>query len=356
MCSIDARKSIQDLKEMENIASHASSIRNDLALEARHLHVYFPPGRSFFRRGRRFVHAVDGVSLGVRKGETLAVVGESGSGKTTLCRALVGLIRATSGTVLYKGENINTFLKGEAIALGGKVQMVFQDPDSSLNPFMKIGAIVSEPISRRDKDEEGMKEETTRILELVGLGGEYNERRPDQLSGGQKQRASLARAIISKPDVVILDEPTSSLDVAVQSQILNLLVDLQKMYEMGYVLVTHNIAVAHYLSDRLAVMYAGRILEMGPTGEVVSHPLHPYTKTLMEATPVPDPKVRNLLMINVGGEPPSAVSPPSGCRFHPRCPYAKERCAVEEPLLRDIRGRLVACHFAEEIDEPGISR
>ncbi len=338
------------MKETENIESHVSSIRNELALEARDLRVYFHIRGSIFRRERQFVHAVDDVSLGVRKGETLAVVGESGSGKTTLCRALVGLIRATSGTVLYKRENINSFLKGEAIALQGKVQMVFQDPDSSLNPFMKIGAIVAEPISRRDKHKERMREETSKILELVGLGGEYNERRPDQLSGGQKQRASIARAVISNPDVVVLDEPTSSLDVAVQSQILNLLVDLQRTYKMGYILVTHNIAVAQYLSDRLAVMYAGRILETGPTSEVVSHPLHPYTKTLMDATPIPDPKVRNLLKINVKGEPPSNMSPPSGCRFHPRCPYAKERCAVEEPLLRDVMGRLIACHFAEEID------
>ncbi len=335
---------------MGNIASHASSIRNELAIEARHLSVHFPVGGSLFRRERQFVRAVDGVSLGVRKGETLAVVGESGSGKTTLCRALVGLIRATSGDVLYMGENLNSFLKGDAIALRGKVQMVFQDPDSSLNPFMKIGAIVSEPISRRDKDKERMMEETSKILELVGLGGEYSERRPDQLSGGQKQRASIARAVISNPDVVLLDEPTSSLDVAVQSQILNLLVDLQRRYKMGYILVTHNIAVAQYLSDWLAVMYAGKILETGPTSEVVSHPLHPYTKTLLSATPIPDPKVRNLLKIKVMGEPPSNINPPSGCRFHPRCLYAEEKCAVEEPLLRDVAGRPIACHFAEEIN------
>lgn len=332
--------------------SRASSTRNEFALEAKDLHVFFPVGRSLLKRSKRqYVHAVDGVSLGVEKGETLAVVGESGSGKTTLCRALVGLVRPTSGVVLYKGQNLKSFLKGDAINLNGRVQMVFQDPDSSLNPFMKIREIVSEPISRAGSDEKELIEQTSTILELVGLGKEFTERRPVELSGGQKQRVSIARAVISNPDIVILDEPTSALDVGVQSQILNLLVDLQKVYGAGYLLVTHNIAVAQFLSDRIAVMYAGRIQEKGPTAEVMSRPLHPYTRTLIEATPLPDPRLRNLLQISIEGEPPSAITPPTGCRFHPRCPFAQEKCKVEEPVLRQVLpNRLVSCHFAEEIE------
>lgn len=331
--------------------SRASFTREDFALEARELRVLFSIGRTLLRRrARNYVHAVDGVSLGVRRGETLAVVGESGCGKTTLCRALIGLVKPTRGIVLYRGENLSLYLKGDTINLEGKVQMVFQDPESSLNPFMRVRDIVSEPLRNETRPTQ-VDEQISKVLELVGLSREFLTRRPTELSGGQKQRVSIARAIVSSPEVVLLDEPTSALDVAVQSQILNLLVNLQGVYGIGYLLVTHNIAVARFMSDSIAIMYSGKIMEVGPTDQVASSPMHPYTRTLIEATPIPDPRVRNILRISVNGEPPSATNPPSGCRFHPRCPYAQERCKSEEPILREIRpGREVACHFAEEIE------
>lgn len=331
--------------------SHASSSQNELVLEAKDVRIYFPVGSSLLKRNRQYVHAVDGISLSARKAETLAVVGESGSGKTTLCRAFVGLVRPTGGSILYKGKPLESFLVGGSIKLQGKVQMVFQDPESSLNPFMKVREIVSEPIRRSGFSEKELADRSSEILELVGLGKEFTERRPSELSGGQKQRVSIARAMISNPDVVILDEPTSALDVAVQSQILNLLVELQGMYRMGYILVTHNISVAQYFSDFIAVLYAGRIQELGPTSEIMAQPLHPYTRTLIEATPLPDPTVRNLLRIAIRGESPSGINPPTGCRFHPRCPFAQDRCKAEEPILREARpNRFVSCHFAEEIE------
>lgn len=330
---------------------HASSTRNELVLEAKDVRVYFPVGRSLLKRNRLYVHAVDGVSLSVRKSETLAVVGESGSGKTTLCRAFVGLLHPTGGSISYKGQPLDSFLSGDRINLQGKVQMVFQDPESSLNPFMKVDAILLEPISRSRFAREQLLDRCSKMLEQVGLGKEFAERRPSELSGGQKQRVSIARAMISNPDVVLLDEPTSALDVAVQSQILNLLVELQGVYGMGYVLVTHNITVAQYLADCIAVMYCGKLQEFGPTDEIMSRPLHPYTKTLIEATPLPDPAIRNLLRIIIRGESPSVITPPTGCRFHPRCPFAQDKCKTEEPVLREISpNRVVSCHFAEEID------
>ena len=331
--------------------SRASSTHNELVLETKDVRIYFPVGRSLLKRTRQYVHAVDGVSVSVRKAETLAVVGESGSGKTTLCRAFVGLLHPTGGSIFYKGKPLESFLAGDRISLEGKVQMVFQDPESSLNPFMKVGEILSEPISRRGLSKQELVDRCSKILELVGLAKEFADRRPSELSGGQKQRVSIARAMISNPELVLLDEPTSALDVAVQSQILNLLVELQGLYGMGYVLVTHNIAVAQYLADFIAVMYAGKFQELGPADEIMTRPLHPYTKTLIDATPLPDPTIRNLLRITIRGESPSAIRPPSGCRFHPRCPFAQDRCKTEEPNLREILpNRFVSCHFAEEID------
>jgi len=329
----------------------ASSTHNELVLETKDIRVYFPVGRSLLKRNRQYIHAVDGVSVSVREAETLAVVGESGSGKTTLCRAFVGLLHPTSGSIYYKGKPLESFLTGDRIRLEGKVQMVFQDPESSLNPYMKVGDILSEPISRRGFSRKEVVDQCSKILELVGLPREFAERRPSELSGGQKQRVSIARAMISNPELVLLDEPTSALDVAVQSQILNLLVELQGVYGMGYVLVTHNIAVAQYLADIIAVMYAGKFQEVGPAEEVMARPFHPYTKTLIDATPSPDPKIRNLLRIIIRGESPSAINPPTGCRFHPRCPFAQDRCKTEEPILREVMpNRFVSCHFAEEID------
>ncbi|MBI3022103.1 MAG: ABC transporter ATP-binding protein [Thaumarchaeota archaeon] len=335
--------------------SRASSTPEEFAVEARDLRVYYPVGRALLRRGRNFVHAVDGVSLGVNVAQTLAVVGESGCGKTTLCRALLGLVRPTSGMVLYRGENLRHYVRGDTINLKGKLQMVFQDPESSLNPFMDVRQIVAEPLRNRSGPS-NTDEKISEVLDLVGLSSEFLGRRPVELSGGQKQRVSIARAIVSSPEVVLLDEPTSALDVAVQSQILNLLVRLQEVYGIGYLLVTHNIAVAQFMSDSIAIMYSGKIMESGPTGELMARPMHPYTRTLIEATPIPDPNVRNLLKISVAGEPPSAIHPPSGCRFHPRCPFAQERCRTDEPALREILpGRTVACHFAEEIETSLVS-
>ena len=330
----------------------------EAVLRTQDLKKYFPIRKGlnpFSRTEDKFVRAVDGVSISVPEGRTVAVVGESGCGKTTLARTVALMTPPTSGQVYFDGKDITSGRIGRT-ELYRHMQMVFQDPESSLNPFMKVGAILSEPISRSGFTKEELLGQSSKILELVGLGKEFSGRRPSELSGGQKQRVSIARAIISNPDVVLLDEPTSALDVAVQSQILNLLVELQAVYGMGYVLVTHNITVAQYLADFIAVMYAGKLEEFGPTDEIMARPLHPYTKTLIEATPLPDPAIRNLLRIIIRGESPSAIHPPNGCRFHPRCPFVQDKCKTEEPILREIRpNRFVSCHFAEEIGQGQLS-
>jgi oligopeptide/dipeptide ABC transporter ATP-binding protein len=306
-------------------------------------------GVKLFSRGKeKVVKAVDGVSLSIPAGKTVAVVGESGCGKTTLARTVALLTEPTSGQIYLDGTRIDS--GGNQREVYRKLQMVFQDPDSSLDPHMRVGDIVGEPLrGLTDMKRDEVKETSLKSLEAVGLSAEFEGRLPRQLSGGQKQRVAIARAISTNPRLLILDEPTSALDASVQAQILSLLVDLQKRLSLSYMLITHNIAVASYLSDYMAVMYAGNLVEYGPCLEVVSKPRHPYTITLIESAPVPDPWKRNLLKVEIAGEVPSAINPPPGCKFNPRCPYAESKCSVDVPELREIsKGHWVSCHFVEK--------
>ena len=320
-------------------------------LVTKDLKKYFPIRRSlnpFSRAERKFVKAVDGVSIGIPKGKTVAVVGESGCGKTTLARTVAQLMKPTSGEVIFDGRDLLKTNHKEAFK---NIQIVFQDPDSSLDPRRTVADTVGEPV----RGLLGIKKETVdeivmRSLEAVGLSEEQAYRIPKHLSGGQRQRVAIARAIAPSPKLLILDEPTSALDASVQAQIIRLLISLQSQYSLSYMLITHNIAVAQYLSDIVAVMYAGHLVEYGPTKEVMAKPRHPYTITLMQAAPIANPWKRNLLSVEIRGEVPSAINPPSGCRFNPRCTYAEEICTKVDPPLEGISaGHLVACHFKEKV-------
>lgn len=300
-------------------------------------------------KGSRKVKIVKNVSFTLSRGQTLGIVGESGSGKTTLLKALSMISPPTEGRVVLDGQAI--FEKGKrGSSLKGRIQMIFQDPDSSLNPTMKVRDIVAEPLIPLKLQKTIVAEKVSTALENVGLGGKFAENYPSQLSGGQKQRVSIARAIAPSPDLLLLDEPTSALDAAVQAQVLNLLKDLQRKLNLAYILVTHNIFVARYLSDRMGVFYTGELKELGPTESVQRNPLHPYTSTLLSAFPAPDPEKRTLLSTEVIGEAPSIISPPAGCTFHPRCLYVQDRCKTEVPELKEyFSGHIAACHFALEI-------
>lgn len=300
-------------------------------------------------KGSRKVLIVRDVSFTLSRGETLGIVGESGSGKTTLLKSLAMISPPTGGRIVLDGNVI--FDRGKRSgSLKGKIQMIFQDPDSSLNPTMKVKDIVAEPLLPLKLDKRVTNEKVSTALDNVGLGGKFAENYPSQLSGGQKQRVSIARAIAPSPALLLLDEPTSALDAAVQAQVLNLLKDLQRKFNLAYILVTHNIFVARYLSDRLGVFYTGEVKELGPTESVLVNPLHPYAWTLLSAFPVPDPDRRTLLSTDVIGEAPSIITPPAGCTFHPRCEYVAEKCRTEKPELKEyFANHIAACHFALEI-------
>ncbi|HLQ07289.1 MAG TPA: oligopeptide/dipeptide ABC transporter ATP-binding protein [Nitrososphaerales archaeon] len=301
-------------------------------------------------RGKKVtVKAVDGVSFSIPRGKTVAIVGESGCGKTTLARTVALLTEPTGGEIYLDEARIGVPGSDRRKAYQ-RMQMVFQDPDSSLDPRMRVGRIIEEPLrGLTDMSESEAKREAASSLVAVGLGEEFLDRLPRQLSGGQKQRVAIARAISTHPKLLILDEPTSALDASVQAQILRLLVEQQETFDLSYMLITHNIAVARYLSDIVAVMYAGNIVESGPTKEVTERPRHPYTMALIASAPDPDPWRRNLLNIEITGEVPSAISPPPGCKFNPRCPYAEGMCSQTSPPLEEIAsGHLVACYFTDK--------
>lgn len=287
---------------------------------------------ALFRRPILYVRAVDDVSFETKKGEVLGVVGESGSGKSTLGRLLVTLEKPTEGKIWFLGQEVNK--KNEEF-LRKHVQMVFQNPYTSLNPRMRVKEIVGEPLGKFD--EKAVKE----ALETVGLDYDYvKDKYPRELSGGQVQRVAIARAIVKKPIFIVLDEPTSALDASVQSQVLNLLVDLQKQFSLTYMFITHNIAVAKYISDRIIVLYAGKIVEEGKTEDVLEKPMHPYTQALEQSVP----NLQSKYLKPPEGDVPSLINPPSGCRYHPRCPYAMDICKRKEPPLIPVDGeRKVAC-------------
>lgn len=321
-------------------------------LRTEDLKKYFPVRKGlnpFSRSEQRFVRAVDGVTLSVQKGKTAAIVGESGCGKTTLART-ISLMTPPTGGRLYFEEKEITEAKTDRKQLYRNMQMVYQDPESSLDPRMKVGRSIGEPLSGLMKwKKDAVDNAVERSLQLVNLSADFADRLPKQLSGGQKQRVAVARAIAVEPSLIILDEPTSALDASVQAQILKLLLYLQDEIKLTYLLITHNIAVAKYMADFVAVMYAGNVVEYGPTRTVISKPRHPYTIALISSAPIPDPNVRNLLRAEIKGEVPSAIDPPSGCKFHPRCPYAEDICSSTIPPLQEILpGHFAACYFTNK--------
>ncbi|MEU4370101.1 ABC transporter ATP-binding protein [Micromonospora chersina] len=323
-------------------------------IEVRDLVKHYPVTRGVvFKKTIGHVKAVDGVSFELKAGETLGVVGESGCGKSTLARVLMNLEKPTAGQVLYKGQDISKLSGGALRRLRRQIQLVMQDPYTSLNPRMTVGDLIGEPFeihpevaprrSRRDKVKE--------LLDLVGLNPEHINRYPHQFSGGQRQRIGIARALALRPEVIVCDEPVSALDVSIQAQVMNLLEKLQAEFGLSYVFIAHDLSVVRHLSDRVAVMYLGKMVEVGTEDEIYERPTHPYTQALLSAVPVPDPTVReSKAIIRLQGDVPSPVSPPSGCRFRTRCWKAQDICAQEVPLLQIRPGsdHPSACHFAEK--------
>jgi oligopeptide/dipeptide ABC transporter ATP-binding protein len=318
-------------------------------LEAEHLVRTFDVRHGVFGRRAGSVHAVSDVSLVLHPGEVLGLVGESGCGKSTTARLLLGLIGLDSGAVRFAGRDISALKGADARSLRRQLQIVFQDPYSSLNPRLTVGATLAEPLQIHGRwDTEGPAR-VRELLELVGLSPEHARRYPHEFSGGQRQRVGIARAIALEPAVVVLDEPVSALDVSIQAGVVNLLMELRRRLGMAYVFIAHDLSVVRHVADRVAVMYLGKIVETGTRDDIYRRPSHPYTQALLAAVPIPDPeRERTRVRIPLTGELPSAVDPPSGCRFRTRCPKAEEVCALEEPALIDRdTGHAVACHFAE---------
>ena len=326
-----------------------SSATPDL-VEVKDLVKYFPVHEGVLRRHVADVKAVDGVSFTIKQGETMSLVGESGCGKTTVSQTMLRLIEPTSGQAYFRGKNIFDASGQELKELRRKIQIIFQDPYTSLDPRISVGEAIGEGLKIHNiGDPKQRFDLVLSAMKQVGLEDYHANRYPHEFSGGQRQRIGIARALVMIPEFLILDEPVSALDVSIQAQVLNILKDLQTQMGLTYMFVAHNLAVVEHISDRVAVMYLGRIAEIAPRDDLFSLPLHPYTRALMSAIPIPDPAHKPQRTI-LPGDVPSPLNPPSGCRFHPRCPIARlAHCSAEEPELREVQpGHWVACHYAED--------
>lgn len=315
-------------------------------LEVNHLKKHFPIKGGVFSKTIGYVYAVDGVSFTLHKGETLGLVGESGCGKSTTGRTILRLIEPTAGEISFEGQNITAIEKGEMRALRRQMQIIFQDPYASLNPRMTVGSIIGEPLEIHKIARGAEKtERVASLLDKVGLRPEDMRKYPHEFSGGQRQRIGIARALALNPKLIVCDEPVSALDVSIQAQVINLLEDLQEEFGLSYLFIAHNLNVVEHISDRVAVMYLGKIVELATDKELYSNPQHPYTEALLSAVPVPDPTVQKKRVI-LQGDVPSPINPPSGCHFHTRCPYKEKICEETEPEFKDLGGgHWVACHL-----------
>lgn len=338
---------------------------NRFLLDVRNLKKYFPVNQGWFKRDKIFLKAVDDISFKLKEGETLGLVGESGCGKTTAGRSILRLYKPTSGQILINSAKIGEPDKWEDIAplSYGKLkrfrkdmQVIYQDPYGSLNPRMNVGSIITEPLKihkRSDKSE--WKDRVEKILKAVGLEPEYMKRYPHEFSGGQRQRIAIARALILEPKIIISDESVSALDVSIQAQVLNLLNELQDEFNLTYLFIAHDLGVVKHISDRIAVMYLGRIVEISDSNTLFTSPFHPYTEALLSAVPIADPE-RKKQRIILSGDVPSPVDTPMGCHFHPRCPYAKEQCSKETPVLTEqTPGHFISCLRAKELSLTGVN-
>ena len=316
-------------------------------LSVRNLKKHFPIRGGLLAREIDRVHAVDGVSLDVAPGETLGLVGESGCGKSTTGRCILRLIEPTSGEIWFQGRDV-TALEGEALrAMRRDMQIIFQDPFASLNPRHTVGGIIGEALTIHGlvKGRQEMEDKVVQLLETVGLRPEHMRRFPHEFSGGQRQRIGIARALAVEPKLIVCDEPVSALDVSIQAQVINLLEDLQEKFGLTYLFIAHDLSVVEHISDRVAVMYLGRVVEVATSEELYANPLHPYTEALLSAVPIPDPKIKRKRIV-LQGDVPNPIRPPSGCHFHTRCPIAEARCKTEVPQLKSVGGRhQVSCHL-----------
>lgn len=314
---------------------------NQTLVEVSNLTKHFPASN------KQLVRAVDGVSFAIQRGETFGLVGESGCGKTTVGRCLLRLIEPTGGQVRFDGRNLTDINRTELRGLRRRMQIIFQDPYSSLNPRMKVGQIIAEPLAIHgvaSKTEQ--REKVAELLSVVGLDPDYASRYPHQFSGGQRQRIGIARALALNPDFIVADEPVSALDVSVQAQVVNLLQDLQAQFGLTYLFISHGLAVVKHISSRVGVMYLGKLVELAPADEIYLRPLHPYTQALLAAIPLTDPDAKKREVQRLSGDVPTPLNPPSGCRFHTRCPHATERCKIEEPKFTEISpNHWSACHI-----------
>lgn len=320
-------------------------------LEVKNLKKHFPLGKGKLKPGKPRVKAVDGVSLDLYEGETLGLVGESGCGKSTLGRTIIRLYEPTEGEVIFKGQDISKLSRKEMRKLREEMQFIFQDPYSSLNPRMNVFNILAEPLLAHGIFKRGPELEAyvKDLMEKCGLPSYYCYRFPHQFSGGQRQRIGIARSLALNPSFIICDEPVSALDVSIQSQILNLMMDMQKEKNISYIFISHDLSVVKHISDRVGVMYLGTMVELGDKEEIFANPQHPYTRALMAAIPIPDPDKRSEMKL-IEGEIPSNVNTPKGCKFHPRCPFAKDICKEQVPPVKETKPRhFVQCHFAGEL-------